>query len=226
MLNQFFTVTVTDLTVTQFLLCTLYSLVLGLLIALTHIFKNRFTKNFLLTLIILPAIVQTVILLVNGNLGTGIAVMGAFSLVRFRSVPGNSREIVSIFLAMAAGLAVGTGYLGVAGLLVLCVGAVILLLQLLPLHKLQGEERELRISIPENLDYEGLFDDLFAEYTSRSNLCSVKTSNMGSLFELRYKITLKTAVSTQKLINDIRCRNGNLPVVLHYTHTSVVGDEL
>ncbi|MCH5271329.1 MAG: DUF4956 domain-containing protein [Lachnospiraceae bacterium] len=226
MLSQFFTVSVTELTVMQFLLCTLYSLVLGLLIALIHIFKNRFTKNFILTLLILPAIVQTVILLVNGNLGTGIAVMGAFSLVRFRSAPGNSREIASIFLAMAAGLAVGTGYLGVAGLLVLCVGAVILLLQLMPLQKLQGEERELKISIPENLDYEGLFEDLLAEYTSQNSLTSVKTTNMGSLFELHYKITLKTTASTQKMINDIRCRNGNLPVVLHYAHTSAATEEL
>lgn len=226
MLSQFFTVTVTDLTVVQFLFCTLYSLVLGMIIALIHIFKNRFTKNFILTLLILPAIVQTVILLVNGNLGTGIAVMGAFGLVRFRSAPGNSREIASIFLAMAAGLAIGTGYLGVAGLLVLCVGAVLLLLQLMPLQKLQGEERELKISIPENLDYEGLFDDLLAEYTSQRILCSVKTSNMGSLFELHYKITLKASASPQKLINDIRCRNGNLPVALHYARTSVTAEEL
>lgn len=219
MLNQFLTISTTDTSVAGFLLCTAASLIFGVLIALIHMYKNSFSKNFILTLVILPAIVQAVIMLVNGNLGTGVAVMGAFSLVRFRSVPGNSREIISIFLAMAVGLATGTGYIGVAGLLLLCVGAVILLLQTLSFGTQKETLRELTIAVPENLDYEGLFDDVLQQHTASCKLTKVKTSNMGSLFELKYLISLKKDTGTKELLDDIRCRNGNLPVALHYIST-------
>lgn len=219
MLNQFFTVSTAQTSISAFLLCTLVSLVLGVLTALLHMYKNSYTKNFILTLVILPAIVQTVIMLVNGQLGTGIAVMGAFSLVRFRSATGNAREITSIFLAMSIGLATGTGYLGAAGLLLLVVGAVILLVQSTPFGGQRENARGLRISVPENLDYEGLFEDLLEAHTKSHKLCEVKTRSMGSLFELYYKVSLKKDTNTKKLLDDIRCRNGNLPVALHYLPT-------
>ena len=216
MLNQLLYVPTTNLSITSFLLCTVASLILGVIAALIHMYKNSYSKNFILTLVILPAIVQTVIMLVNGNIGTGIAVMGAFGLVRFRSTPGNSREITSIFLAMAIGLATGTGYIGAAALLLICVGLIIFLLITLPFGETKDSTRELKISVPENLDYEGLFEDLLLQYADNHKLLKVKTSNMGSLFELHYRLSLKKNVSTKKLMDDIRCRNGNLPVALHY----------
>lgn len=219
MLNQFLTLSTTNITIVTYLICTIASLILGVFVALIHMYKNNFNKNFILTLVLLPAIVQVVIMIVNGNLGTGVAVMGAFSLVRFRSVPGNSREITGIFLAMAIGLATGTGHIGIAALLLLCVGTVILLTQTFSFGAPKCPSRTLKISVPENLDYEGIFDEILAGHTSSSKLLKVKTANMGSLFELEYLITLKSSTSTKALIDDIRCRNGNLPVVLHFIST-------
>lgn len=212
---MFFTISTIDTTVSEFLICTAASLVFGLLTALLHMYKNHCSRHFILTLVILPAIVQAVIMLVNGNLGTGIAVMGAFSLVRFRSAPGNSREIASIFLAMALGLAAGTGYLGFAALLLAAVALITLLLLALPLWNREEEFRDLKISVPEDLDYDGLFEEVLTKYTDSSKLIQVKTSNMGSLFELHYQIRLKKGVTTKELLNELRCRNGNLPVALH-----------
>lgn len=212
---MFFTISTTDTTVYEFLICTAASLVFGLLTAFLHMYKNRCSKHFILTLVILPAIVQAVIMLVNGNLGTGIAVMGAFSLVRFRSVPGNSREIAGIFLAMALGLATGTGYLGVAALLLAAVALITLVLLALPFLGKEEEFRDLKISVPEDLDYDGLFEEVLTKYTDSSKLIQVKTSNMGSLFELHYQIHLKKGVTTKELLDELRCRNGNLPVALH-----------
>jgi hypothetical protein len=201
------------MTTGSFLICTLAALVLGAVIALVHMYRNKYSKNFVLTLVILPAIVQAVIMLVNGNVGTGVAVMGAFSLVRFRSVPGNSREIGSIFLAMAVGLAAGTGYLGIAGLITLCVGAAILIIVRTGFGEGKRGQKELKITIPEDLEYEGLFDELFSEYLSHYRLLKVKTVNMGSLYELDYQIELVKNRTEKEFMDAIRCRNGNLPVV-------------
>ena len=219
---MFFTISTTDITVFELLICTAASLVLGLLTALLHMYKNRCSRHFVLTLVILPAIVQAVIMLVNGNLGTGIAVMGAFSLVRFRSAPGNSREIAGIFLAMALGLATGTGYLGFAALLLAAVALTTLILLALPLMGKEEESRDLKISVPEDLDYDGLFEEVLTKYTDSFKLIQVKTSNMGSLFELHYQIRLKKGITTKELLDDLRCRNGNLPVALHLPVTQEV----
>lgn len=201
------------LTFGQFFLCTGTALVLGFLLMLVHRYKNTCSRNFTVTLALLPAIVQAVILMVNGNLGTGVAVMGAFSLVRFRSVPGNAREIGSIFLAMAIGLACGTGYLGIAAFLLLIVGLAELLLLILPHPGDEFLQRELRVTIPENLDYSGIFDDIFGRYTDGASLIRVKTVNMGSLYELCYHLHLRREQDEKKMLDDIRCRNGNLTIV-------------
>ena len=211
MLNSILTSTITA---TQFAACLGTSLGLGFAIALLHSFQNRSSRNFLLTLVILPAVVMAVILLVNGNVGAGVAVAGTFSLVRFRSVPGNAREITSVFLAMAVGLACGMGCRGIAALLTVVVGLVTILLVVSPMGKSGINVRELRITIPENLDYSGIFDDLFDKYTSQSELIRVKTVNMGSLYELVYHITLKDSANEKDLIDDARVRNGNLEIVL------------
>lgn len=212
MLSELFTVTTTDVTAGGYFICTVTSLVLGVIIGVIHMYKNRSSQNFILTLAILPAVIQAVIMLVNGNIGTGVAVMGAFSLVRFRSVPGNSREISSIFLAMAAGLSTGTGYLGVAVLLVLVVGSATLALVRLQFGAPRVKWHNLKITIPENLEFEGIFDDIFDRYTKGRQLLLVKTSNMGSLYELQYRVELAPETSVKKFMDDIRCRNGNLTV--------------
>lgn len=197
----------------EFLICSAASLMLGIALAWVHTYKNQVTRNFILTLVLLPVIVQTVIMLVNGNLGTGVAVMGAFSLIRFRSMPGNSREIVSVFLAMAIGLAAGMGYLAVASILLVTVGVITIIITHIPILDGRYQERELKITIPENLDYQGVFDDLFGNYTSKAELMRVRTVNMGSLYELQYHIYLKHENKEKEFLDQVRCRNGNLSLI-------------
>lgn len=201
------------ITIGGFVLCTAVSLVLGLVIALFFSFKSPASKGFVMTLALLPAIVQAVIMLVNGNLGTGVAVMGAFSLVRFRSVPGGAREICAIFLAMAVGLATGMGYLGVAAVFALLIGALSLVYTVSGLGSGSRGAKTLKITIPEELDYSGVFDDLFDEFAVSSELLSVRTTNMGSLFKLEYSIKLKDEAREKEFIDALRCRNGNLEII-------------
>jgi len=200
-------------TLEEFIICTAVSLIFGVLLALVHTYRNQVSRNFTLTLILLPVIVQTVIMIVNGNLGAGVAVMGAFSLVRFRSLPGNSREISSIFLAMVIGLAVGMGYIGVAGILLLVVSGATGVTLLWPQGSGRQGEKDLKITIPENLDYQGIFDDLFHKYTDHAELIKVRTVNMGSLYELQYRIRLINERQEKEFLDQIRCRNGNLNLV-------------
>ena len=212
MLESVLTETVnTGITMGQFLLCTITSVMLGAVLAAVHTYRNQYSRSFILTLVLLPVMVQTVIMLVNGNLGTGVAVMGAFSLVRFRSLPGNAREIGSIFLAMALGLAAGMGYLGTAMLLMIVSGGITILLISLPAGR--AGRKEFKITIPENLNYSGIFDDIFAKYTKRSELVRVRTVNMGSLYELCYQVDLKSEFIEKNMLDEIRCRNGNLTIV-------------
>lgn len=201
----------TGITMGQFLLCTITSVMLGAVLAVVHTYRNQYSRSFILTLVLLPVMVQTVIMLVNGNLGTGVAVMGAFSLVRFRSLPGNAREIGSIFLAMALGLAAGMGFLGTAMLLMIVSGGITILLISLPAGR--AGRKELKITIPENLDYSGIFDDIFAKYAKKSELVRVRTVNMGSLYELCYQVDLKSEFIEKNMLDEIRCRNGNLTIV-------------
>ncbi len=197
----------------SFFLCMASSLVLGIMVAGVYMFKNTYTQSMAVTLALLPVLVQTIILLVNGNLGAGVAVAGAFSLVRFRSAAGTARDITCIFLAMTLGLATGMGYLGIAAVTGIVVCLLLVVYSAASFGKKPLEEKELKITIPENLDYTGLFDDLFAEYTRASELISVRTTNMGSLYNLHYHITLKSADVEKELIDAIRCRNGNLDII-------------
>lgn len=204
--------TAVSFTFTSFLLCTACSLVLGLVIALCYQHQNRGSKNFVLTLALLPSMIQMVIMLVNGNLGTGVAVMGAFGLVRFRSAPGNAREIGSIFLTMAVGLATGMGYLGVAIFFVIFIELIQYLYMKVGLGEEKQDARTLKITIPEDLDYSEIFDDLFVEFTEGWELLQVRTSNLGSLYKLDYNIILKDRKREKELIDALRCRNGNLEI--------------
>lgn len=203
----------TSLTAGEFLTCTLISLGLGVLIALIHSFRNEYSKNMLLSLIVFPAMIQIVIMLVNGNIGTGLAVMGAFSLVRFRSNPGNSREITSLFLSTVVGLAMSMGFVGIAVSAVIFVGLATIVVCLSGISKVAPGERVLKITIPENFEYDGLFDDLFRQYASSCELIKTKTVNMGSLYELTYRISLKKGIKEKEFIDQLRCRNGNLTIV-------------
>lgn len=203
----------TSLTMNTFLICTAASLVLGVGIALLSVYKTSYTQSFVITLAMLPAVVQVVIMLVNGSVGTGVAVAGAFSLVRFRSAPGSAREISMVFLAMATGLATGMGYIGVAILFFVIMALFVLLLSQLKFGAGRDNERELKITIPESLDYDGLFDDLFETYTQSASLTKVKTSNMGTLYELDYHIVLKDGQVPKVFLDELRCRNGNLNIV-------------
>ncbi len=202
-----------SLTIETALICTITSLVLGGIIAAIYMTQGTYTKNFILTLILLPALVQAVIMVVNGNLGAGVAVMGAFSLVRFRSIPGSSKEISSIFFAMVVGLATGMGYITYAVLITVIVGLALFLLSRFSFGEKKNTQKELRITIPENLDYTEIFDDIFHRYTKGAALTKVKTTNLGSMYELYYEIELLDIVKEKEMIDDIRCRNGNLTII-------------
>lgn len=210
----------TSIQIGEYLICFATAIVLGLLVACIYMYQNQYSKNFVITLALLPVVVQMVILMVNGNLGTGVAVMGAFSLIRFRSVPGSARDIGSIFMAMAVGLATSMGYIGIALVFVILVGGTTLFLYKVGFGDHQQGIKELKISIPENLDYTEIFDDLFQTYLSKAELLKVKTSNMGSLFELTYQVSFKNENEERELINKIRCRNGNLSVSCRRNHVT------
>ncbi len=202
------------ISVGEFLLCLGVSLAVGFLLAAAYTVKNRYTKSYLLTLAVLPAVVCVVIMMVNGNIGTGVAVAGTFSLVRFRSVPGTAKEICAIFLAMCTGLIAGMGYLGYAVLFAVILSGVSVLCSLLDFGggKRKRLYKILHITIPEDLDYTGVFDDILCEYTDSHELEQVKTTNMGSLFRLTYNIVLKDGDAEKELIDKLRCRNGNLEI--------------
>ena len=199
----------------DFLLCLGVSLVLGLIMAAAYMFKNAHTNSFLFTLVLLPAVVCVVIMMVNGNIGAGVAVAGAFSLVRFRSAPGSAKEIVTIFLDMGAGLLAGMGYLGFAALFTVIMCAMFILCNFLASNaKSDAVGKTIKITIPEDLDYSGVFEDIFAQYTKKNELIKVKTVNMGRMFRLTYNVTLKDVAKEKEMIDRIRERNGNLEVMV------------
>ena len=200
------------LTLQSYLVALGTSLLCGLIVLLATSFKNNVTKSFAVTVLLLPAIVQTVIMMVNGNVGTGIAVAGAFSLVRFRSVPGKAREIASIFLAMTAGLASAAGYVGIAILFTAVISVIMLVFSLIPIKR--EREYELHVTVPESLNFDGAFDPIFKEYARSSRLVKTKTSSMGSLYKLTYILDLKDCSRSKEMIDKIRERNGNLEISL------------
>lgn len=200
----------------DFTLCIACSLVIGLILAFGYMYRSRYTKSFLLTLALLPAVVCVVIMMVNGNIGAGVAVAGAFSLVRFRSVPGTAKEITMLFLAMGAGLIAGMGYLGFALLftVILCVCNILYTRMDFGENKNAALYKTLHITIPEDLDYSGVFDGVLAEYASSRELVQVKTTNMGSLFKLTYNLTMRDSEKEKEMIDKLRCRNGNLEITV------------
>ncbi|MBQ3309489.1 DUF4956 domain-containing protein [Candidatus Saccharibacteria bacterium] len=205
-----------ELTPVHFFICIGVAFVLGVIVALVHQKTSRSTSNFVTTLAILPMLVAMAIMLVNGNLGAGVATVGVFSLVRFRSIAGNSKSILSVFFAMAIGLAVGTGYVTFAALFTIVVSILILFLKFIKFGENKTDEKKLIILVPEDLDYTEAFDDVFGAYTNRTILEKSKTTQMGSLFELTYRINLKRNVNEKEFIDKIRVKNGNLKVSLSH----------
>ena len=222
MLDSILTQTEATVSLGSCLICIFVAIILGGVISFTHKLTTRTTPNFLLTLTILPVLVQVVILLINGNLGTAFAVAGAFSLVRFRSIAGNSKEIVSIFWAMTVGLGLGMGYVAYT-ILVTIIVAILIIVTTKITNKVQDiSERKLKIVIPENLDYEEVFDELLNKYTNKYELRKVKTTNMGSMYELTYIVSMKKNNKEKALMDEIRCRNGNMLVMLERRELSEV----
>ena len=209
----------TTVTLSSFLICVGVSLVLGFVVALMHMKTTKSNKNFVTTLFVLPALVTTVILLVNGNLGTSVAVLGAFSLIRFRSIPGNSKEILSVFFAMAIGLATGVGYIGFAAIFTVVISLVIAFLSAINFGSDTKYTKMLKVLIPEDLDYTEVFNEIFNDYVSDVEMISAKTVNMGSIFELTYRVNLKKNINEKEFIDKLRVRNGNLKIILSHPLT-------
>ena len=205
--------TASVISVADFLLCVGCSLVIGLILAAMYMYRTRYTKSFVATLALLPAVVCVVIMMVNGNVGTGVAVAGAFSLVRFRSVPGTAKEIGVLFLAMGAGLIAGMGYLGFAFLFALILSAASMVYSRLDFGLKKAERyKTIHITIPEDLNYTDVFDEIFQKYAAVWELIQVKTTNMGSMFRLTYHLTMRQADQEKEMIDQLRCRNGNLEI--------------
>ena len=202
-----------QITLPQFLICELTAMVLGFGTALVFLVRDRHTNAFSQSLALLPGVVTLVIMLVNGNIGAGLAVAGTFALVRFRSAPGSAKEITGLFISVAIGLACGMGYVGVAVIFFVLMSVYVLGLGAARFGEESEKHRHLKITVPENTDYESLFADLLEKYTAYHELNKVRTTNMGTLFELQYRVVLKDPRQIREMIDEIRCRNGNLNIV-------------
>jgi hypothetical protein len=206
-----------SISIRSVLVCIAVALILGIVISCAYFIttprKDR-SASFVLSLVILPTIVAVVIILIGGNLARAFSMAGIFTIVRFRSVPGDSKDISFVFLTMAVGLAVGLGYLALGAVVTLIIGAVIVLVNKSGFGTTKLREKRLRITIPEDMNYHGVFDEIFAEYTSHVQLQKVKTSNMGTLFDLSYDVILKSDLKEKEFIDALRCRNGNLGIAL------------
>ncbi len=201
------------LTLQAVALCTAASAILGLFLAIVYRTQGETSKNFFIALVLLPVIVQGVIMMVSGNLGTAVAVAGTFSLVRFRSMAGTAREIVFIFFAMAIGLATGMGYVSFAALMAIAGSVIFVIINRIPFAEDTNTEKMVRVTVAEDLDYTNALDDVFTMYTKKHTLLAVKTTNMGSMYELRYRVTLRDAKKEKQFLDDLRVRNGNLTIV-------------
>lgn len=202
----------TVIDVPVFLLCIGISLALGLMIAFCARYRSGYSRNFFIALTVLPAIVCILIMMVNGNIGAGVAIAGAFALVRFRSSQGDAKQITLVFLTMASGLVVGMGYWAYAAFFTVIICLVLLVMTYLAQRSPRITERIINITIPEDLDYNGVFDAILAKYTKQYELLHVRTSNMGSLYRLKYRAEIKDPAKEKALIDDLRCRNGNLEI--------------
>lgn len=211
-------ITAAGLTPQNLAICAGVSVLLGLIVAFVHAKTAKYSKNFITTLVVLPLLVMGVMMMVNGNLGTGIAIMGAFSLVRFRSIPGTSREIVSVFFAMSIGLATGTGYVGFALMMTAAISLVLVLMSSLKLFQPRIASQRLIVTLPEDSEYDTALQPVFDKYGVKAELEQIRTKNMGSLLEATYDAKIPSKVNRKQFIDDLRVRNGNLAITLYSTN--------
>ena len=216
MFNSIFDSSSTGLDITTALICAGVALVLGVVIAITHMKTSRTTKGFLITLATLPLLVMAVMIMINGNLGTSIAILGAFSLIRFRSIQGDAKELLSVFFAMMVGLALGMGHVLFAVVVTIIAVIAIFFFSYTNFLEPNKRGRVLKIVIPEDLDYEEAFDEIFKKYTTKSDLIRMKTMNMGSLYKLTYDVTMRGGVKEKDFLDEIRVKNCNLKVLLSH----------
>ncbi len=215
MFNSIFDTSTTGMEIQTALIAAGAALLMGLVLAIAHRFTvNNTTKGFLVTLTILPLLVMAVMVMINGNLGTSIAILGAFSLIRFRSMRGNARNLLSIFFAMMIGLSCGMGHV-LFGAVMTAIGVIaIVFFALSPVLEPSRKEKVLKIVVPEDMDYTEVFDDIFKKYLSRVDLVTAKTVNMGSLYDLTYNVRLKSGIKEKEMLDAIRVKNCNLKVSL------------
>ena len=209
--------TETSIQLEQAILCIGASLLMGFIISLIYLFvakKQNGSRNFAISMVILPLIISIVILLVGSNVARAFSLAGVFSLIRFRSAPGDAKDITIIFLAMVAGLASGMGFLALGFVLVFLGGAILILLYQLGYGQERSSLKELRITVPEDLNYQDAFNEVLGEYAEKYALQKVKTTNLGSYFELTYQIQVKKEADEKAFIDALRCRNGNLKIAL------------
>lgn len=203
---------------TYFFICMVFAIVLGFLQAFVYTVKNRYTKSFVTTLILLPVAVCMIVLLVNNNIGVAVAVAGAFTLVRFRSVPGTGKEITAIFISMVTGVTLAswqTYNLEYALFFSLIGSGLLLILNTTNLFtKTNKKEMILKVTVPEMLNYYTVFEDVFNKYTVSCEKLAVKSVNMGSMFKVTYRIVLKDMKLEKEFIDELRIRNGNLEISL------------
>lgn len=216
MFNSIFEAGATGLSIKTALICSGIALGLGLIVAFTHMKTSKTTKGFLITLATLPLLVMAVMIMINGNLGTSIAILGAFSLIRFRSIQGNAKELLSVFFVMTIGLALGMGHILFATVITVIAVVAILLFSYTNFLEPNKNQRSLKIVIPEDLDYDEVFDEIFKKYTNKHELIKMKTMNMGSLYKLTYDITIKPGIKEKEFLDEIRVKNCNLKVLLSH----------
>ena len=207
----------------QFFLMALVTLITGVIYAWVMSFRIRSTKRFFIVASLIPFVVSAVITFVNGNIGAGVAVGGAFALIRFRSAPGSADEIAAILIAMGSGIAFGMGYLGYGVVILLCLAILYFVLSSLSIfdHASLSADRLLRITIPESLEYNGTFDEIFDHYLSKVESVGVKTTGMGSMYRLSFRVQMKDPVEEKAFIDELRTKNGNLEIaILPYTEAS------
>ena len=214
MFNTIFNSTATGLDITTALICAGVALGLGIVVAITHMLTSQTSKNFLITLAVLPLLVMAVMIMINGNLGTSIAILGAFSLIRFRSIQGHAKELLSIFFAMMIGLACGMGHVLFGAVITVIAVIAIIFFSFTKILEPNKNQRVLKIVIPEDLDYEEVFDEIFKKYTKKAELVRMKTMNMGSLYKLTYNVVMKHDVKEKAFLDEIRVKNCNLKVLL------------
>jgi hypothetical protein len=216
MFNSIFDSSVNGLDITTGLICAAVAIGLGIVIAITHMKTSQTTKGFLVTLATLPLLVMAVMIMINGNLGTSIAILGAFSLIRFRSIQGKAKDLLSVFFAMMVGLACGMGHVLFATVITAISVVAIVFFSNTNFLEPNKKQRVLKIVVPEDLDYEEVFNEIFAKYTSKAELIQMKTMNMGSLYKLTYDITMKSNVREKDFLDEIRVKNCNLKVLLSH----------